>query len=316
VLYLSQMNRKAMIRVGIVLAVVLVSLGAVGGVAAANEHQTAERSVEPTTAEPGETVTVTVTVELPAAETVDYVDNFETVFAGADNLSLSGADDSIAPILQNLGSDGALVALPEVGPGTVEISYDVTVPQDATSGSSYGFNGTVQFGDDDVPVTGDTELTVAGGETRSPALEVVIDGDRTDRSVSSGETLTLVAAVGNTRNETVTQSVRFDVNGTQQTSESVTLGPEENDFVMFSYETSESDAPAVDATVMTDNDSATATVSIMSGTPDDAGDSATSNSDDASNSTTGGGDGFGSGFGVAAALVALLALALRRGRRV
>lgn len=203
-----------MTRTFVVFVVVLAGLSAIGGVVA-DDNPTAERSLGTTTAEPGETIPVNMTLELPEARTVDYVDNFSPAFAGAEDISITEGGEDTAPILQEFDGATALVVLPELGPGTIEISYNVTVPSDISLGSSHGFDGTVQVNGDEVPIAGDTELGIAADTAQPSPFDVEIDEDGSSESVAAGEALTVTATVKGTGDEIGTQSMTFAVNDTE-----------------------------------------------------------------------------------------------------
>lgn len=289
--------------------VLLVALGGVAGIVAADDDPAAERALETTTAEPGETVTVTVTIDLPSSTVVDYVEEFDPAFGNVDNLSVRADDTDVMPLFQDFAPEAAILALPESGPGTLTVSYDVTVPEDAEPGTVHGFDGAIQIDDNPFILTGDDELTVAEATTPSPTFDVAIDEDGTDQSVTAGEELAVAAIVENTGDGAGTQSVTFDIDGTEQDSESLSLEPGESETVTFGYETTEDDPPSVEATVATDNDSATTTVSVEPDDADDNGDDADDNGDrDDTDDADDSDDGFGPGFGVVVVVLATVAL--------
>ena len=312
-LYYRPVNHGLMTRTLVALVVVLVSLGAVGGVVA-DDDLTAERSLGTTTADPGETVPVTMTLELPEAGTVDYVDNFSPAFAGAENLSITADSEGTAPILQEFDGTTALVVLPELGPGTVEISYNVTVPRDIEPGSSHGFDGAVQVAGDEVPIAGDTELEIAGSTTQPPPFGVELDEAGTSESVTAGEELTVAATVENIGNETGTQSVTVTVDDTEQGTQQITLDPAETETVTFTYETSGDDTPSVEVAVSSNNDVATNNIAVVDDSSDGTVDDSETDGDTADDADDGD-DGFGPGFSIAVTVTAFLLLILIFRRR-
>lgn len=293
-------------RVLAVLLVVLVGMGGVGGVVAVEaDEATAERAVETTSVSAGETVEVTVTVDLPAAATVDYVEAFEPAFADAGNPSFISNGEPAAPILQEFDGQAAVVAMPELESGTLEITYEVTVPDDAVQDAVYTFDGVIQVDGTEVPIDGDATLTVTDGVVPPASFAVDIDGVGTDESVTAGDELTVAATVENTGGQAGTQSVTFAVDGTERGSESVSLDAGETETVTFDHETAVDDPPSIDIEVASENDSATTTIAVEGAEPtgDGTGDDGVDDS-----------DGLATGFGVGAVLLAALALVAWRAR--
>ena len=243
---------------------VAVSGGVLADASASNDDPTAERSFNVTDPEPGDTLNVTLTVELPSSASIDYVDEFEPPFADGSYVIATDNGEPTFPLFQDIGADSAVVVFDDdTGPGTVEIIYQLAVPEDSDTGTVYEFNSTLQVNETAVPVDGPSKLIVGGG--RPPTFEVTPDEAGTSESVVAGKELTVAATVENTGDTTGTQSITFDINETQENNRSVTLGPGDTESVMFRYDTSQSDIPAVNAAVASDDDAATTTVDVVGG---------------------------------------------------
>lgn len=240
-----------------------------GGAAAAGSGQstadgpTAERSLNTTVAEPGETVRVTATVTRDSAGAVDYLDEFDPAFA--DDASLVSVTANGTPVAESVlvgYPDTIIISVDDAPPGTVVFTYDVTVPETASPGSIHSFDGLAQTeggadGDEQAPVGGRSTLAVGGGQ---PTFAVTLSS--VPGAVTAGETLTAEARVTNTGLGTGTQQVGFDVNGTRQASTAVTLDPGENESVTFEYGTVPADVPDLDVAVSSANTTAATTVAV------------------------------------------------------
>jgi hypothetical protein len=250
----------------VALGCLVVALVAVSGcvpaeVSASDDGPTAERSFNITDPEPGDTVNVTLTVELPSSASIDYIDEFEPPFADGSLVRAIDDGERTLPLFQDIGADSAVVVFgDDTGPGTVELIYQLTVPEDSDTGTAYEFNSTLQVNGTAVPIDGPSELVVAGDQP--PAFDIEIVANDTSESVKAGEELTVAATIENTGDATGTQSITFGINGTQEDDGSVTLGPGDTESVTFTYETSQDDIPAVNAAVASADDTATTTVDV------------------------------------------------------
>lgn len=241
---------------------------AVGGAAAgsssaesAADEPTAERALNKTAAEPGETVRVTATVTRDSAGPVDYLDEFEPAFADdASLVSLTANGDPISESLLGAFNDTIIVSAEGAPAGTVTVTYDVTVPMSATPGEVFSFDGLAQTGDgndDETSVGGESTLVVGSA---TPTFEVALSS--VPSSVTVGEELTVEATVTNTGDGEGTQQIGFAVDGEKQGNTAVTLDPGESKPVSFDYTTAETDTPAVDVAVSSANETATETVTV------------------------------------------------------
>ncbi|MFB6166367.1 MAG: beta strand repeat-containing protein [Haloarculaceae archaeon] len=109
-----------------------------------------------------------------------------------------------------------------------------------------------------------------GGDQPDPAnLQAAIDS--TNAPVTAGETLTVTATLDNTGGQQADQTVQFSVGGVQQ-SRDVSVAAGASTTVTFQWATSAGDAGTYDATVTTDNDTASTQVTVdqQQSTPDPA----------------------------------------------
>jgi hypothetical protein len=240
---------------------------AVGGVAAGSgvsgpaDGPTAERTLNTTAVDPGETVRVTATVSRDSSGVVDYLDEFEPAFVeDASLVSLTANGEPISESLLGEFNDTILVSVENAPAGTVTVTYDVTVPATATPGESYSFDGLAQTGDGDdekTSVGGDSTLVVGGG---APTFEVALSS--VPESVTAGEELAVEASVTNRGNGEGTQQVGLAVDGTVEASTTVSLDIGESAPVAFDYTPTEADTPAVAVAVSSANETVSETVTV------------------------------------------------------
>jgi hypothetical protein len=101
-----------------------------------------------------------------------------------------------------------------------------------------------------------------GAASAQPDFEIV--NVRIDGPISTGDSLSVGAVVTNTGNEG-TQTVTLDVAGSQRDSETVSIRPGVTDFVTLDWTPGSGDAGQYTATVASDNDTATQSVTILNG---------------------------------------------------
>jgi hypothetical protein len=218
----------------------------------------ADRTLGTTSPDPGETVGVTTTFQLDSQDNVSYVDEFSPEFASSTLVSVTADGTEISPSFQIIGPDTVLVVLNEVGPAQIQINYEVTVPSDATPGTVYNLDPTLELDDGKVPVSGPTQMTVPGD---SPNFDVTIDS--IDDEVQAGETVSADGTVTNSGDGSGSQSIGFSVDGTEVANESIALDPGGSQTVSFSYETTGDDVPEIDVAVASENDTASSTVTVI-----------------------------------------------------
>lgn len=86
--------------------------------------------------------------------------------------------------------------------------------------------------------------------------------DSTNSPVREGETLHVGATVENTGSNTGTQTINLTIADRVQNSTSLTLDPGENESIVLSVETADGDAGTYNATIASENDSATTEVVV------------------------------------------------------
>ncbi len=220
-----------------------------------------DRALNTTSPLPGETVRVNTTVTPESTGPVDIFDEFSPAFA--EQVSLVSVTVDGTPV-----SEDILIAYPEsitasvsgVDAGaTVVFTYDVVVPETASPGDSYTFDGLAQTEGtaDPVSVGGESQLTV-----ESPAPTFGVSLSSVPASVTTGETLTVAATVSNAGSVGGTQQVGFLVDGDRQASTPVTLDTSQTETVTFNYTVAQADAPELNVSVASANETATETVTV------------------------------------------------------
>jgi hypothetical protein len=112
------------------------------------------------------------------------------------------------------------------------------------------------------------DITYSDGRvevTSVPKPQFNVSIDSTNSPVTEGETLDVTANVTNNGTAGGTQTVTLDLDNTQVASQSVQLSADESKTVTLSYTTGSNDVGQPTATVTTDNDTASTTVDINSG---------------------------------------------------
>ena len=219
---------------------------------------TATRTVNTTDPRPGATVRATTTVTLDSERTVDLVDEFDPEFASAELVSVRLDGTEVPPALQLVAPSDVVVSVENVGPGTLEFVYDVTVPANASTGQTHTFDGLVQLDDSTVIEMDNSQVAVT-----PPTAEFAVGIDSVNASVVVGENVIVTATVTNTGDAPGTQTVSFAVDGEREESKELTLAPGANETVRFAYETGPDDDPGITLTVASANETATAAVDVL-----------------------------------------------------
>lgn len=235
------------------------------------------------------------TVEMDGEAEVNFVEEFDPAFESATLESVTIDGDEAPILLENVAADGILSILETVGPGELVFTYEVEMPEDAQTGTSYEFDGLVEIGEEPITIEGDSTLTVDDGPTASFEPSVTVAD-----SATVGEETTIEYSVENIGEAEGSQDVVISVGDTELDTELATLSAGETTTGTLTYTPTNEDVPEVDIRVGTDDESATATLSVES---DARGENGADDGDDDD-------DGFGPGFGV---LVAGFAAALLAG---
>lgn len=219
---------------------------------------TATRTLNTTDPRPGAVVRVTTTVTLDTEQTVDIVDEFDPEFTSAQLVSVRINGTEISPDFQLVAPSDILVSAENVGSGTLEFVYDVTVPINASAGQTHTFDGLVQIDGNTTIEMSDSQVVVT-----PPTAKFAVAIDSVEESVAVGESVTAAVTVTNTGDTTGTQTVSFTVDGKREGTEELTLAPGANKTVRFAYETVAADQPELNLTVASANETAMATVDVL-----------------------------------------------------
>jgi len=150
-----------------VLSVVAMSASFAGAVAA-QEPTTADRSIDSVELTPGETATVSISVEFDAEHEFQIIDNVDPALNPEVVDGPGNVNDGTVTYNYVEGLSGSTNA--------TTVTYEVTVPEGATPGTTYTFDGTVQT-DSEYTITGNSELTVVEEPTTGTIEGTVTDAD-------------------------------------------------------------------------------------------------------------------------------------------
>ncbi|PSQ34880.1 hypothetical protein BRD08_08495, partial [Halobacteriales archaeon SW_10_66_29] len=175
---------------------------------------------------------------------------------------LSGETLSVDATVENTGEESKTQTVALAVGGQQRNSTEVTLAggesttltfEWATSEGDAGeYTATVASDDDDASAAVEVQVP--------PNLAVSLDG--TNAPVVEGETLSVEATVENTGGATDTQSIALTVGGQQRASTEVTLAGGESTTVTLTWDTSDGDAGEYTATIASDDDSASAGVTV------------------------------------------------------
>ena len=179
--------------VGPITVVVLLLLLSAGLVAA--DIGTAERNVESSQAEPGEIVTIEISVQVDnAGERMSIEEFFEWSFESATLLEVSHNGVETIPLISFADEeDGVLIALEPSGGftagDTVSVVYAVTIQEEANGDATYRVNGESTL-DDNEPIehTGNAIIAVSGPDDEGSGVSdsVTDDFEDNDAEVDDG----------------------------------------------------------------------------------------------------------------------------------
>jgi len=205
------------------------------------------RTLEHTTAYPGQTIAVSIDADLPQAGGIQIVDNADpalnaTIIDGFG--SLDNVQNGTVTFNNPVGTSSSYTA-----------TYEVTVPSNATNGTVYNFDGYVQA-DADTAITGDSRLTV---ETALPNFTV---SNLDDISVTDGSSIDVPVTVTNAGGLAGNQTVELRVNGTVQATRTVDLDPGDWTNVTFTVDTDGLDPGTYTYGVYTEDANRTATLTV------------------------------------------------------
>jgi subtilisin family serine protease len=217
--------------------------------------------------------TASVTSENDSASTDVTVEdastpaNFAVSIDSTDSPVTEGDTLSVTATVQNTGDET----------GTQTIALDIAGQRDSTSVQLAGgetqtvtLNWTTSDGD-----AGDYTATVASEndsvstsvtvQTKPDPASFNVSIDSTNSPVTESETLSVNATVENTGDETGTQELNLTVDGTVVDSTTLTVGGGNTTDTSLTWETESGDSGQYTATVTSENDSASAPVSVEAG---------------------------------------------------
>ena len=260
------------------------------GVATPDDSATAEITLEAPTTSPAETTvrlepaeqTVTTGQQVTYDVVVDGVDG--GVGAGefrvaVDDAAVAGSADVV------VADDGSRADVDYAFRDTAE-SGTVTIAQVTAAGVSggttalglepTGSNSAILLFDENgegYEVTSATGASVTVEPAPQPATFRVSNLSPTDVTVTQSDLIDVSATVENTGDQAATQSVAFRVDGTTIASQDVSLAPGETTTVTFeAVDTSELSPGEYTHGVFTENDAATATLTVQETGPAPVGD--------------------------------------------
>ena len=240
-----------------------------------------ERNSTAVTLSGGETRTVTLRWETAAGDAGKYDATVESnddsastgVTINVPSILAVSVDSTNAPVLsgetlsvdatvENTGEESKTQTVALTVGGQQRNSTEVTLAggesttltfEWATSEGDAGeYTATVASDDDDASAAVEVQVP--------PNLVVSLDG--TNAPVVEGETLSFEATVENTGGATDTQSIALTIGGQQRASTEVTLADGESTTVTLTWDTSDGDAGEYTATIASDDDSASAGVTV------------------------------------------------------
>jgi len=248
-----------------------------------NPIASADRSLDPTTVDAGETATVDLTLELDDdADRITVFEDYERV-SDATVQSVTHDGESVDPVIDAIDDESLTIGLEEAfeDGDTVEVSYSVSVPADATDDTEYAFAGVATADDQpDVQIMGDDLLTVEvdDSDDTSPApspppapspdpAAFDISTVETNAPISVDETLTVTATVENSGDEDDEQDVSLLLDGDVVDSDTTALDGDEAADVTLS--TTFDDAGEYDMVLETEDDSTDLSVTVTEADDDD-----------------------------------------------
>jgi hypothetical protein len=121
-----------------------------------------QRSLNTTSPAPGQTIEVTVTGEIGSQNDIDLIEAWSPSADGSRIVSTSfGTDLEFAT-----GTD-VIVGMPDAGPGTLTVVYEIDVPSSASDGDVYewdplmgGDGSLLRVGGEEIPILGDQQFQV------------------------------------------------------------------------------------------------------------------------------------------------------------
>lgn len=200
-------NSSSKVHQAVIIALVtLLAVGIVAGGAMAtpvtDEVESAERTINETTADPGDHVSVTVTVTISEdGEKFSLTESFNPAFADVETDAIQHNGEFVTAPVAFIADDETVVAAieePLEAGDTVTVSYDVIIPEDATQDDTFSIAGETGLDDqEDIEVSGDDSITMetapddpVANLTANDTTVAPSDGIQLDASDSEGSDLT------------------------------------------------------------------------------------------------------------------------------
>ena len=191
--------------------------------------------------------------------------NFEVSLTAPNSVTV-GESVSVTATVENTGDQTGSQPITFVVDGA-QLESETVSALEAGNSQQLTFSYTTDT--DDVPEI-DIEVEAGNDDSASDTVTVTepaapsfaVTSLNTPDAVTTGETIDVSATIENAGGQTGEQIITLSVDGTQEASETVSLGAGESDDVVFSYTTSTADTPDTTLTVSSENDSASRTVSV------------------------------------------------------
>jgi len=202
----------------------------------------------------------------------DFFGEFTVSIDSVTNPVTEGEDVDVTATITNTGEvERTQIIDLNVDPeqdGSFITSNSTSLTLDGGSSQQVTLSYTTQTGD-----APEIDLRVASEDNESPTEMVTVNEpaffnvtlDSVNSSVSPGDEVIVDYTINNTGDVQGTQDITFEVNGTQEdTNSGVSLGSGESTSGRFRYTTGSGDTPQITVNVSSDNDSASETVDVQS----------------------------------------------------
>lgn len=212
-------------------------------------------NIEPAIATANETATTTVDVLTPAS--------FGVELTAVDDAVVAGQNTTVEARVMNKGNTTGTQTVEFAVNGERKNRTTVTLGGGGSTTLTFTYatseTNTPEIG---VSVASANETVTTTVEVLAPASFTVAIGT-VDDPVIVGEVLTVAAAITNRGDVAGTRDVDFAVDGKREGEKTVALDPGANQTVTFGYEAIATDRPAVNLTVASANETATATATVL-----------------------------------------------------
>lgn len=189
--------------------------------------------------------------------------NFDVTLESIDETVVTGENVTLEVTVTNEGETNGTQEIRFSVDEVVQASEAVTLAGGASEQLSFGY---------ETSVTDQSEIAAAVSSETDTITETVTVQEPASFEVASlsvadtvvvGESVTVEATVINRGETAGNRTVTFNVDGGEHATETVTVGPGEQDTVLFEYETGPVDLPEIAVTVQTEGSSLTETVTVQ-----------------------------------------------------